>query len=127
MKPVKSKDTARYGVQVVYFGAIDKDLDATLQVITGRPGSYAGHSANEQRRDLFWPCFDKAEAAHLAIRIDQEISAGGKEITNGMLAAVKTEEQHWDEKIKAALKTDSQSLADPVGDGLVNRSARGSR
>lgn len=101
MKPSKPKDTARYGVQVVYFGEIDRELDATLQVITGRPGTYTGHSST-QRRDLFWPCFDRSEAANLTVRIDEGLARRCVTIALPRIA-IKTEEQHWAEKIQVAL------------------------
>lgn len=98
-QPVKQpKDTARYSVQVVYFGEIDKDLEALLRTMAKRPASQSGHSV-ERRRDLFWPCYDRSEAAELSARIGREVTVDA----DNFRCMVKTEEQYWDEKIKAAV------------------------
>lgn len=105
------KDTARYGVQVVYFGEIDTELDELIYVAAGRHSNDQGSNfADPPRRDMFWKCFDRDEAARLAYKIGSDLGAHSTAMAGEVrtrwesgFISVKTEEQYWDEKIKAAV------------------------
>lgn len=96
---------SEYGLQVVYQGGIYIDLDEALYEAIGHDSNDEGCGLRTGRRDMFWRCIDFEAALGLrgilATDIAQHPEFQKKSGERQLVFAIKTEEQHWDEKLAA--------------------------
>jgi hypothetical protein len=105
-----------YGLQVVYQGGIDEDLDAALYECLGRDSNDEGCTIHSGRRDMFWRCGNIEESLTLRMRLVGDIGihpdfqeAAASRV---LVFAVKTENDHWDEKL-SDIDRDPRATATP--------------
>ena len=95
------------GVQVVYIGGIDSDLDEYLYHAAGQDINDEGCTIQgERRRDMFWRCKTRDDAEYMAERLRCSAFVPTR---RDYTVSIKTEDEHFEEKfagIKASLPED---------------------
>lgn len=93
------------GLQVVYLGGINEDLDAALFELMGRDSNDSGCVLRTGHRDMFWRCSDWETAMELRLKLvdgilshpDFRKACGARDLS----FSVMTEDQHWEDKLNA--------------------------
>lgn len=105
-----------YGLQVVYQGGIDEDLDAALYECLGRDSNDEGCTIHSGRRDMFWRCGNIEEALTLRLRLIGDIGVHpdfqDEASARALVFAVKAEDEHWVEKL-SDIDRDPSATASP--------------